>query len=100
LEGADGSRATILQRAARCGPPHIPVVDASIDAVVINQVFCNMYRSQYSAMIAEISRVLGPGGKLLQNESNNPSSPEVKQRLMTLSARLEGEDGSYFRSRL
>jgi SAM-dependent methyltransferase len=59
----------------------IPLLDASVDWVYVNQVFCNMHREEFDHACVELARVLRPGGRLVVCDSNNPHCPEVRARL-------------------
>lgn len=88
-------------------PGSVPVQSSSMDWVVVNQVFCNMNPDHAQDSIAEIARVLRPGGRLLLSDSNNPYCEGALERLRQSFRKYEiGEgtaeapDGSLFRKRV
>ena len=77
----------------------LPFNNNSIDLIVANQVFCNMYRPQFEIMLAEFARILSKEGRIIIIDSNNPENPDVASRLKDLYTLLEGKNGSYLKSR-
>ena len=69
----------------------LPVDDGSVDAVVATLVLCSV--TDPAAALAEVRRVLRPGGRLLFLEhvrSDDPSVAKWQDRLVPLSRRLGG----------
>jgi ubiquinone/menaquinone biosynthesis C-methylase UbiE len=64
-----GSRAEVIEAPAE----HLPVDDSSFDTVVVTLVLCTVADPQ--AALAEIARVLEPGGKLLFIEHVRSEKP-------------------------
>jgi SAM-dependent methyltransferase len=78
----------------------IDLPDNAFDLIVVNQVFCNMYRAEYEVMVSELSRMLKTDGRLLLADSNNPHNEAVRSSLLALYDQLENpESGSYVRIR-
>jgi SAM-dependent methyltransferase len=70
----------------------LPFPAGSFDLIAINQVFCNMHREQYDAVVAELSRVLSARGRILLIDSNNPDNPAARKRLQELNATMENPE--------
>jgi SAM-dependent methyltransferase len=77
-----GLRATILH----AGAERIPLPDASVDAVVGTVVLCSV--ADQSAVLAEVRRVLRPGGRYLFFEHVAAPRGTVTHRLQRLAAPL------------
>ncbi|MFT4561421.1 MAG: ubiquinone/menaquinone biosynthesis C-methylase UbiE [Gammaproteobacteria bacterium] len=80
-------------------PDRIPYPSNQVDLIVVNQVFCNMRRSQWEVMLTEMVRILNNTGRIIIVESNNPDNLDVVTNLKLLYDRLEGPDGSYLLAR-
>jgi ubiquinone/menaquinone biosynthesis C-methylase UbiE len=91
-------RARLARRVARARPPArvveasaeaLPFADATFDTVVSTMVLCTV--QDVGAALAEIRRVLAPGGRLLLIEHVRASSP----RLVRWQDRLAGAWGAF-----
>lgn len=69
--GASGRRATILEAPAE----RLPLADGSCDAVVVTLVLCTV--PDPAAALAEVARILPPGGQLLFLEHVRSEQPKL-----------------------
>ena len=72
----------------------IPLLSESVDWVFLNQVFCDMTPGRFDPVVAELCRVLRPGGMLIFCDANNPHCPATLQRLEHLFRDREVGDGT------
>lgn len=77
----------------------IQIDEGSMDVVLANAVFANMYLPNHGFMLGELARVVADDGVLILIDSNNPSSAQVKTYLTDLYEQLEGDAGSYMTAR-
>jgi SAM-dependent methyltransferase len=78
----------------------LPIIWRRFDLIVVNQVFCNMYRGEYETMVKELCRLLKRRGRIVLVDSNNPNNPDVQARLKNLYTILENpETGSGVKAR-
>jgi SAM-dependent methyltransferase len=71
----------------------VPLPDAAVDWVYVNQVFCNMPPDGFDQAIGQIARLLKPGGVLVLCDSNNPHCPATLERLERVYRTRELGDG-------
>jgi ubiquinone/menaquinone biosynthesis C-methylase UbiE len=85
------TRAPVPVRLERAGAEHLPVDDGFADTVVATLVFCTI--PDPPAALAEIRRVLAPGGRVLFLEhvrAENPRLARWQDRLQPLWSRFGG----------
>lgn len=61
----------------------VPLLDRTMDWVMICQVLCNADPARVPQILGEAARILKPGGLLVLNDSNNPHCPGTMERLRT-----------------
>lgn len=72
----------------------VPLLNESVDWVLINQVLCNSLPDTFERTVSEASRILKKGGTLLICDSNNPYHPSVLDRLKATYAAAEIGNGT------
>ncbi|MEX2577663.1 MAG: class I SAM-dependent methyltransferase [Verrucomicrobiales bacterium] len=72
----------------------IPLGEASVDWVYINQVLCNARADTFRHSLEEAYRILRRGGRLIFCDSNNPHCPDTVERLTASHRQLELGEGT------
>lgn len=84
-----------------------PLPSDHFDWAVVSQVYCSVNPAALPDVVAELSRVIRPGGLIYLNDSNNPRCPAARTRLLDLyraqelgGGTAERPDGPIFSHRL